>query len=948
MLAADTMYENWRALWGKWGELGDGSGQKAVHPLVCHMLDVGAVAEVLWEHTLGAPMCSGFASALGLPSGASARRWLACLAALHDLGKTSPAFQLKRQSPSALAAWGFSVAGDRGSDASWHHGRVTAATLGPLLEAHGVPRASARHLAQVVGGHHGTFPTDLMKADGNPAVGGASWSAAREALVAAVLDAFVPGAPPTAVPADAWSLALAGFVTVADWIGSNDVYFPYAATLATLGHEPSDLAAYLARARQQAHAAISHMSWATPPVDGRARTFHDLFGFTPRPLQEVAESVAAEVAGKGLVVVEAPMGEGKTEAALLLAERWISQHALRGAFLGLPTQATSNQLFGRVRAFLEERYPHAGVNTLLLHGHAALSAELALLRDAADRLSVRGVALDEAGGAALPSVLAAEWFTYRKRGLLAPFGVGTVDQALMAALKTRHVFVRLFGLAGKVVVIDEVHAYDAYMSSLLERLLTWLGALGSPVVLLSATLPRTRREGLERAYAAGAGWSALPEPVTTSYPRLTWRSAESAGGQHVATSSAANKHVALEWLPPAGENGVPAALLPYLQAALADGGCALVLCNTVNAVQAHARALRALWPGDADDGAPLVDVLHARFLHADRALREQRSLGRFGRPGGTVVDDDGAPHPVRRPGRVVLAASQVVEQSLDLDFDLLVSQMAPVDLLLQRVGRLHRHQRPERPGPVRQPRLCVVAPTLDERGIPHWDGGTQAVYHPHVLLRSWLALRERDGLRVPDDVEALIETVYGDAGPPAGLSPELAAHWRNTERDLAAARAAETQQAADRYLRQPDTDGFLTELTGQTLEEDAPELHPALQALTRLAEPTVTVVALWGAPDQAFADADRTQPVDPRRRPTLDVTAQLLRHACSLGDRRVVAALRDAPPPPGWAASPLLRHTRAVFFDTNQRATLGPSGPVLVLDPHLGIVIHTAEEGPVP
>src|SRR5207248_6281763 len=100
------------------------------------------------------------------------------------------------------------------------------------------------------------------------------------------------------------------------------------------------------------------------------------------------------------------------------------------------------------------------------------------------------------------AVVAEEWFARnKKQALLAPFGVGTIDQALLAVLQTRHVFVRLFGLAGKCVVLDEVHAYDAYMTTLMERLLRWLAALGCPVMLLSATLPRDKRVKLLRAYA---------------------------------------------------------------------------------------------------------------------------------------------------------------------------------------------------------------------------------------------------------------------------------------------------------------------------------------------------------------------------------------------------------------------------------------------------------------
>ena len=215
------------------------------------------------------------------------------------------------------------------------------------------------------------------------------------------------------------------------------------------------------------------------------------------------------------------MGEGKTEAALCLADHWTEGAGLRGFYFALPTQATSNQMFTRIRDFLESSCREDPVQLQLLHGHASLSAEFEVLRQNGDRLfspQYPGVE----GGSDHLGVTAAEWFTYRKRGLLAAFGVGTIDQALLAGLRTRHVFVRLFGLSGKTVIIDEVHAYDTYMTTLLERVLEWLAALGSPVVLLSATLPRDRKAELISAYRKGLGQEAPPEPDEAEYPRISW------------------------------------------------------------------------------------------------------------------------------------------------------------------------------------------------------------------------------------------------------------------------------------------------------------------------------------------------------------------------------------------------------------------------------------------
>jgi CRISPR-associated endonuclease/helicase Cas3 len=211
-------------------------------------------------------------------------------------------------------------------------------------------------------------------------------------------------------------------------------------------------------------------------------------------------------------------------------------------------------MFGRVREFLGARYANESVNLMLLHGHAALSAEFETLKENAACFEAFGdIGSDENGddNTGPRNVLAAEWFTHRKRGLLAPFGVGTVDQILLAALQTRHVFVRQFGLTNKTVIVDEVHAYDAYMVTLMERLLEWLASLRCSVVLLSATLPKGRTAGLMSAYARGAGlvsgdWNDLLKKH--AYPRVTWLYGGKHGAKTVQTSARSKKNLHIEWL----------------------------------------------------------------------------------------------------------------------------------------------------------------------------------------------------------------------------------------------------------------------------------------------------------------------------------------------------------------------------------------------------------------
>ena len=246
---------------------------------------------------------------------------------------------------------------------------------------------------------------------------------------------------------------------------------------------------------------------------------------------------------------------------------------------------------------------------------------------------------------------------------------------------------RLFGLAGKTVIIDEVHAYDAYMMKLMERLLEWLAALGCGVVLLSATLPNKKRHDLVKAFAAGLRRNE-PKREDKLYPRLTWVSRTYSGVEHFPASTQFSRTILYEWV----NGALPTAtsqvftLGVRLQKALADGGCAAVICNTVSRAQEVFRALKPFFSGqDVDDGQHELNLFHARFLYDDREQREGQALRRFGKPNDPKV---------KRPRRAVLVATQVIEQSLDLDFDLMVTEMAPVDLILQRAGRLHRHNRP--------------------------------------------------------------------------------------------------------------------------------------------------------------------------------------------------------------------------------------------------------------
>jgi CRISPR-associated endonuclease/helicase Cas3 len=880
----------------------------AYHPLVCHALDVAAVSEVIlvearpaWRRCL--------AASLALEHSDATVRWCALFAGLHDLGKASPGFQ--EQSAEGRARdeqAGLVFPALLAQLPSVPHGLITARTLAEVLrDDHGVESVVGSRIAATVGAHHGSFPKPGAVFElGSIVCGDAGWAAVRTSIARRVAEALslMSCAAPGALSADGL-MVLAGLTSVADWIASAPSAFPLACPD---GVPPAgfDSRAYLERARGRARAVIAQLGWTGWSGPTVAKPFGELFPHAPveRPVQREARRLADALGGPVLVIVEAETGSGKTEAALSAAEALFVQGRHEGLFFALPTRATSDQMFARVRDFLACRYPRERLNLHLLHGSSAMSVDYQALLDRDPGYLGVGEVFDDdevAGG----GVAASAWFAQRKRGLLSPFAVGTVDQALLAVLRARHQFVRLSGIAGKVVVIDEVHAYDAYMSVLLERLLEWLGALKTSVLLLSATLPAGRRAALERAYARGL--SAI-EPAPNggpqqSYPRISWQSRTGGGTVGVAASRPA-RSIKLD------ARATREEAADVLLDRIGGGGNAAFVCNTVRAAQ----ELQALFERGRADG--LVDELvHSQFRLRERSEREELIGRLYGRASA------------ERPHRSVVVATQVIEQSLDVDFDLLASDLAPVDLLLQRAGRLHRHSR-ARPAALAQPTLLLVTPPADVR--PLFDRPSTFVYPEHLLLRTWTALRKRRAIAEPADIDELIEFVYGDSGCPAELA-WLEDAWTDTRRRLEEQRSRDEFQARIRRILPPDHDPLSA--IGELFSEDDSTASAALQALTRLSDPSVPVVLLRQAEQRELAELPP---------PTNRTTARwLLERALGVSNRRLYRRL--VAQPERWPSVPLLRGHRLLVLDDSDRVMVEDAR--VWLDDALGLVVEHQKAG---
>ncbi|WP_257004199.1 CRISPR-associated helicase Cas3' [Streptomyces sp. SA15] len=739
------------------------------------MEDSAAVAGVLWDEWLPGAVRKLIAEAL--PGGeVDGRKLGVWLAGVHDIGKATPAFACQvDQLADVMREKGLEMHSRQamGPDRRLApHGLAGQVLLGEWLEERcGWAAKQTGQFTVAVGGHHGVPPEngqikalyeheELLRTPGRSS---GVWRQAQGELLDACAEHFGVqdrlGAWRTVKLPQPAQVLLTALVIVSDWIASNPDLFPYFPDAASRSDEERLEAAW--------RGLDLPAPWrAEEPVGDVQELFVSRFGLPAgakvRPVQEAAVGLAREMDAPGLMVIEAPMGEGKTEAALAVAEVFAARSGAGGVFFALPTMATGNAMFPRLLGWLK-RLPATGGSrhsVHLAHSKAALNEEFAGMMARGGR--VAAVDLDAAGpvsqrpGMDAPfagaELVAHAWLRGRKRAMLASFVAGTVDQLLFAGLKSRHLALRHLAVAGKVVVIDEAHAYDTYMSVYLDRVLAWLGAYRVPVVVLSATLPAARRRQMVEAYAGVAETEAESVAVEGAYPLLT---AITPGGVPVVRcpeASARTTDVRLERL----ADGLDV-LADRLESELVDGGCVLVVRNTVKRVLETARVLRDRF-GDDD-----VTVAHSCFVDVDRAAKDSDLLRRFGPPNKATG---------RPKHRHIVVASQVAEQSLDVDFDLLVSDLCPVDLLLQRMGRLHRHERgedqDERPARLRTAR-CLLTGADWEPEVPAPVRGSVAVYGAYALLRSAAVLLPHlDGgptcpVRLPADISPLVQGAYAEA-----------------------------------------------------------------------------------------------------------------------------------------------------------------------------------------
>lgn len=946
-----------RSVWAKSSRTDDGW-----MPLDRHLEDTAAIAGHLWDDWLPRSVTRHVSA--GLPGGeGDGRNVLVWLAAVHDIGKATPAFAVQVE-PTAPHLTGRMR--DEGLDmplrladrASVRHELAGQHLLDRWLQAAGWPAKVAATHAVVVGGHHGAPPddhADLQRAaDRTDLVGTGAWRAVQDEL----LD-HMARSTGAADRLGAWSLKplpypaqvlLTAAVIVADWIASDSDLFPYFPS-----GEALSATERAARAWDDLDLPVQWRPVAPPDQD--EQLFADRFtlptGATVRPVQRAAVAAARRAEAPGLVIVEAPMGVGKTEAALAAAEVLAHRTGAGGVFIALPTMATSDAMFARVRRWVRRLPVDASdvdLTLFLAHGKSALNLEA---RELWRTSGPTAVAQDDetastSAAQQRASAVAHAWMRGRKKGPLSSFVVGTIDQVLFAGLRSKHLALRHLALASKVVVIDEVHAVDMYMGSYLQRVLHWLGAYRVPTVLLSATLPAAQRRALVAAYdggrAAAAGVAAPAADVYSvldgeiGYPVVT-TSTGSAPWVAVTEAGTAPQQVCLERLADDDE-----ALVTALSEALAGGGCAIVIRNTVTRAQATHALLNERLGGE-------VVLAHSHFLAVDRAARDRELLERLGPP--DVVRAAGR----ERPHRLVVVATQVVEQSLDVDFDVMVTDLAPVDLLLQRIGRLHRHPRGEaqqqRPSLLRHAR-CLVT------GVEDWTAhppsavrGSRAVYEPALLLRSLAVLAEhldRGDLALPGDIATLVQAAYSDdlAAPPGWEVEWVAAEETRARHEADQQHRSRTYQLGPVPRRATSLVGWLSGSVGEA--DDTPQG----QAQVRDTDGSIEVVVVqrvdgevcllpWVGRTVGRPVATEGRPDDEAARMAATCTVRLPVQLSNPRQADAVVRALEKTWYPGWQDSPWLSGQLVLELDADLSAEL--AGHRLVYDQHRGLLVErTAED----
>lgn len=731
-----------------WAKKENRNGQELWLPLIVHLIDTEKVINWLYHHWFNDAQRRLLQSSM---DETDIEKLVKFLGFFHDFGKATPAFQTKpsyshdteldEQLIEQLLRSGFQGLNDfrPASRSKSPHALAGEA----LLENAGLNES----IGAIIGGHHGKpasyapdrFPNDQIvqftsnyfQSDQNSNLQ-KNWKKSQQELINYGLS-LVGYTTLNEIPivTQPQAVLLTGLLIMADWFASSEFLnneidkplFP----LIYLNQTFNDL-----NMEKRFERAINTWNitghWHAKPIYDVDNHYEKRWSFKPRVVQHLISEKIKEIVDPGIIIVEAGMGIGKTEIAMTAVEQLSSIVGTTGLFMGLPTQATTNAMFSRIDNWVTDLAKEQAENLpiKLMHGKAQFNSKYCQLPNAENINSHNAVVVNS-------------WFS-GKKSILSDFVIGTIDQLLLMGLKQKHLFLRHLGLSGKVVIIDEVHSYDVYSSSYLKKALQWLGAYHVPVIALSATLTMDKRTELVKAYAKGKygrRWSSDPNEwqCNQAYPLLTYLDG--------------NQVKQFDHFPKVKEPTIikvtrlkcnDTEIIDKVLTSISDGGIAGIVVNTVK----RAQQLFKLVP----KGIPCF-LLHSSFLAPDREKLEEKLQKCIGKH-------------AKRPRKMIVIGTQVLEQSLDIDFDVLFTDIAPIDLILQRIGRLQRHKI-KRPKSLTAPQVYIMG--IDALG--DYGDANEAIYEKYWLMKTDYFLPDK--IILPNDISKLVQKVYDpntDSGIP--------------------------------------------------------------------------------------------------------------------------------------------------------------------------------------
>ena len=724
-------------------------------PLETHLNDTAFAADYLYNYWLPDSTKEFLEKSLGLSSD-EIGRFVIFLAKTHDIGKATLTFQ--------TSAW--KILGDSTIQdfdpiqptpedrKKLHHSTSGAAILKSQKVNDGV--------VTIIGSHHGRWRNDidseyleleswyLAGCDEDELFESDRFSSIWKKLIEFALNSTGFSIQDLPKPRRSAQILLIGLLNMADWLASNTRFFPLLAQSEQIAFE--DLQEDSQFQQQRNKKALRNFE-ITPPWEpshylNDESDFIRTFSFIPRSIQKDVIDILDEVDGDGLMIIEAPMGCGKTEAALYAAQILAYDCRSGGLFYGLPTVATSNGIMPRIIDWAEQEGHQNRHSFQLVHGKTMFNETYQDLRHND---------FDE------NNLVVSHWMERRKLQLCPNFVIGTIDHLLRAVLKHSHIMLDHIGLAGKVVILDEIHSYDAYMNQYLYCALEWLSWYKVPVILLSATLPASLRKSLIEAYLKGKGETAVSPAESErlakniSYPLVTFVNSETIKTR--SSSGFSSQTIYLKHL--RNWDGLKAALLEKMS----SGGCCGIIVNTVRQAQILYENISSLKKDGFD-----VRLFHSRFTDSDRAKIENDLIRILGKP-----EKDKEIEQEHSRDKLIVIGTQVLEQSLDIDFDWMITEICPIDLLFQRIGRLHRHER-RRPANLSEPCCWITGNELEQLNT-----GTRKIYTDWILQKTLRTINVNglEEFSLPSDIPLLVNAVYEDERPTTKEDRILQAEYEN-------------------------------------------------------------------------------------------------------------------------------------------------------------------------